>query len=216
MSKLSDTFAGIRTGLEEMGIPSPSVPLSMRDQITASFRSDLVSLGIDTAEDGMINAAIAGLAVGTKMLIQQGVLASLLNHYVSICECLLPMIDTPHADLSSLGDMDFLKSLNLRTSEPEVKFACSKCGGSDAVVAAGPYHFCVPCAGELVFGGMTAMRLAGPPQVGGPGFQSAHTGVVPGLEGTDETGVSIEAPEAGGTVDTPPPSHGKHVRKDDE
>jgi hypothetical protein len=200
------------------------IPLAMRDQIGAAFRADLVSLGIDTAQDGALVSAIAGMAVGMKMLIQQGCPMPLLSHYVWVCETLVPMLSTEQTDLSSLPDVDFLKSLNLKPVEPfpetvvelpveleVLRFACSKCGESDAIIPVGNYHFCLPCASEMVAGGMNALRLAGQPQVGGPGFnqESAHTEESVSPQASESTGHAKAPAEAttGGTVDTPPPPY---------
>jgi hypothetical protein len=193
LTQLSDTFAEVRARLEALGLAAPAIPTSARDQIGAAFRADLVSLGIDTALDGALFHAFAGLTIGMKVLIQQNADLPLLNHYLSICECLDPIIGTEQSDLSSLPDVDFLTSLNLKPVEPPVlRFACSKCGGSDAIVPVGPMHFCVPCASEAVTGGLAALRLAGgttSPQIGGPGFKLAHNGepqIPQPLEGTDD------------------------------
>jgi hypothetical protein len=236
MSQLSDTFAEVRARLDQIGLQAPVVPLAMRDQIGAAFRADLVSLGIDTGADGALNAAIAGMAVGLKMLIQQGASPPLLGHYVWVCECLVPMIDTPQSDLTGF-DMDFLTSLNLKPletpdlgnysggTEPDevvVRFACSKCGGPDAIVPVQGLHFCIPCASEAVTGGLAALRMANPknvefPRVGGPEFnrESVHTEEpVPQVPAhTDAEGDDVDPAEApmGGTVDTPPPPSWKDM-----
>jgi hypothetical protein len=213
VSQLSDTFAEVRARLDQIGLQAPVVPLAMRDQIGAAFRADLVSLGIDTGADGALNAAIAGMAVGLKMLIQQGASPPLLGHYVWVCECLVPMIDTPQSDLTGF-DMDFLSSLNLKPIEEPLRFACSRCGGPDAIVPAGAIHLCVTCAGDAVVGGLAALRLSGGgmPKVGGPEFErppeSAHTeeGVPQAESSTGHAkALPIEGAEAttGGTVDTP-------------
>jgi hypothetical protein len=217
VTQLSETFAEVRARLEQIGLSAPVVPLAMRDQIGAAFRADLVSLGIDTAADGALNTAVAGMAVGLKMLIQQGASPPLLGHYVWVCECLVPMIDTPQSDLTGF-DMDFLTSLNLKPleepHEDALRCACSRCGGPDAIVPAGAIHLCVTCAGDAVVGGLAALRLSGGgmPKVGGPEFnrESAHTeeGVPQAESSTGHTeALPIEGAEepTGGTVDTPPP-----------
>jgi hypothetical protein len=217
VTSLSNTFAEVRSRLEALGLALPAIPTSARDQIGAAFRADLVSLGIDTALDGALFHAFAGLAIGLKVLIQQNADLALLNHYLSICEFLDPIIGTEQSDLSSLPDVDFLTSLNLAPVEPPVlRFACSKCGGSDAVVPVGSLYFCIPCASVIAQGGLAALRLAGQgmPQVGGPesNRESAHTesDAPQALESTDDANaaplpLTAEA-SAGENVDNPLPA----------
>jgi hypothetical protein len=237
MTSLTETFAQVRIGLEQSGMVKPDISLFQRDQMCAAFRADLVSLGLDVGREGSIESALAGMAIGMKTLIQSDMPVPFINHYVFICECLLPMLEESTSDLSSLGDSDFLASLNrldprlgnyAGETEPEppvLRFACSKCGASDAVVPVGAFHFCIPCASEAVTGGLAALRLAGSgiPKMGGPEFErteeSAHDGVSdpqPSLgtghaEAAADAGVETAEATVGGTVDTPPPPSWKEL-----
>ena len=218
MKTVQEAFAEAQAYLEQCGYPRAEAPLAMTDQLRAGFVNDLATVGVSPSQDGMLYAALAGMAVGMKVMILHDVPQRFIYHYVQVCEYLLPLLDSSDTDLSSLGDADFLASLgDAFIQEPEpVHFACSRCGGSDAVVPVGNYHFCLTCASEMVAGGMNALRLAGQgmPQVGGQSFdreaeESAHTegSVGPQAESTGD----VEAPPidgaetpAGGTVDTPP------------
>jgi hypothetical protein len=240
---IRDTFAQVRDLLAQGGTTQPLASLNQRDQMVAAFRSDLVSLGIDTVKEGSIEAALAGLAIGMKILIQQGVGLAYVNHYVFICECVLSMLDSSDIDMSSFGDSDFFASLNMPVvqpepvqPEPDVRFSCSKCGGSDAIVPAGWLHFCIPCASEAVNGGLAALRLArgvdirtssALPSVGGPEFnreaESAHAEeqTPQPLEGTGlaeaavDAGVETAEAPTGGTVDTPLSPSWKEINVND-
>lgn len=173
---IAETLAGLRASLSEVGVPDYHVTLAVRDQAEASFRVDLVSLGLDPSQEGTIAAAIAGLIVGVKLLIQQQVSPILISQYVGVAETLLPMISNEPTDVSTLPDMDFLSQLDLPgTQQPEVEL-CSMCHQSPAVLDMGNgSELCTGCARGIVTGGMQAMRLSGMgpqrPQVGGPGFQ---------------------------------------------
>lgn len=177
---IADTLANVRQALTESGIPEYTVTPYVRDQAQASFRVDMVSLCVDPANGLSIEAALAGMLVGMKCMIQQDLPLPLISQYVGVCEALLPLLGQEPVDVSGLPSMDFLNDVTLPAPAPprapEPRYSCSKCGGPDAIVPVGQngIRFCVRCAGDLVYGGMQAMRLSGNsprPQVGGPGFQ---------------------------------------------
>jgi len=223
---IQETFAEARAHLKRYGFPPLEAPTATIDQLRAGFCNDLASVYLDPSEERVIYASLAGMAVAMKMMILNGVSMQFVDHYVQLCQCLLPLLESSGTDLTTLADGDFLASLgDAFTQEPEpVHYACSRCGGSDAVVPVGNYHFCLTCASEMVAGGMNALRLAGQgmPQVGGQSFdreaESAHTegSVGPQAESTghvEAPSTSIKGAEtpAGGTVDTPPPPSWKEL-----
>ena len=216
---IQETFAEARAHLKRYGFPPLEAPTATIDQLRAGFCNDLASVYLDPSEERVIYASLAGMAVAMKMMILNGVSLQFVDHYVQLCQCLLPLLESSGTDLTTLADGDFLASLgDAFTQEPEpVHYACSRCGGPNGIVEAGNLHLCAGCASDIVNGGMAAMRLSGQglPAVGGPEFnreaESAHTegSVSPQAESTghvEAPSTSIKGAEtpAGGTVDTPP------------
>ena len=181
---IAETLAGVRASLAQVGVPPPETNMTLRDQTRASFRVDLLSLGVDPAAEGVLEAALAGLVVGMKLLIQQQIPVMLIAQYVGVCETLLPMISEQPADVSELPDVDFLRSLHFGEEPEEPEEICTLCGLHPAVLdLANGMNVCLGCAKGIVTGGMEMMRRSGMlperPQVGGPTFSRGSDTVGP-------------------------------------
>lgn len=176
MSTIAETLAQVRKTLNEMGVPEIPVTVALRDQAQASFRSDLVYMGLDPAGEGVLESALAGLVVGMKLNIQQNIPSILISQYVSIAECVLAMLAADHVDISDLPDPGFdemFASLRLPDAvEVEVESvpACARCGTAPAVLGL----WCVSCAQKLMAD--IGRQLGSRPQVGGPGFNRGPDG----------------------------------------
>jgi hypothetical protein len=157
---IASTLAEMREFLSKNGVEQPEVSLAVRDQLMAGFRADLLSLGVDPADETIAEPVLAGFTVGLKVLIQQQVDFRLLVYYTTLCEILLPLLDGDVVDVSDLPSL-------------ESDLPCSMCGVSPVMLEMYlGVGLCAECAKKAVRGGMQAMRVSGfvRPQVGGPGF----------------------------------------------
>jgi hypothetical protein len=157
---IASTLAEMREFLSKNGVEQPEVSLAVRDQLMAGFRADLLSLGVDPADETIAEPVLAGFTVGLKVLIQQQVDFRLLVYYTTLCEILLPLLDGDVADVSDLPSL-------------ESDALCSMCGANPVVLNTDTgLGLCAECVKTALRGATEAMRLAGVvrPQVGGPGF----------------------------------------------
>lgn len=168
--QIAAKLAELRRELGEAGAPIPPSTSHFRDQAQTSFRLDLLESGIDPSPENL-PAALAGFLVGIKVGIQQNLPLALIAQYVGLCESLLPMLDQPPVDTSTLPDLGFMDSWSIpeqptnEEPEPESQMCANGCGTSADVLT--PWGFyCAACALRKIRSVIEGAR----PQVGGPNF----------------------------------------------
>jgi hypothetical protein len=182
--QLVAAIASLNEVLVDNGIEMIPVSSAFDDQAQATFRADLLQLGIDPAEPENVQAALAGFVIGIKVLAQQNLPLPYIAQHVGLADKLVSILDAEPVDVAELPDLGFLEGVELPDASSVI--LCTQCEANPAAVEISPTsRLCFACTRAVVLGGIAAVRLAnhGWPQVGGPGFERG-----PDPQPRDETG----------------------------
>ncbi len=170
-------FDHMRATLTAHGISEPTITTSVADQVQASFRHDLLGMRLDPASEDVVLGALGGLAIGMRILVQNGGNPMLLAVYTTVCEMFLSGAERNFTTVGAPSDLESLlaaitpptvdlepKSDDVQPQSDDEDVRCTSCT-APAVVMFGEVPLCLSCLAARAMAADTAQ-----PQIGGPGF----------------------------------------------
>ena len=197
-------FDELRRQVTDLGVEIPRPPLALTDRVAEAFRHDLRYVGVDVGDREAIAAAVGGIAVALKVMLQSGIqMPAFYARWVTLFDAWWPLITGDAVDLSSFEDVEVDWSTfcpQCLKDKSSTAALCDECSQAAVATTPGPASGVVEAFRRMIEqarGGPAVPAPAGPVLGQGPFGryppQTTPSAPEQPLEGTQEAPVSDPA-----------------------